>query len=430
MIYNVFGKIICWFYQLFYKRIYIQGVENIPKGKPVILAANHSNALLDPLMIAIFMLRTRPIYFLTRADIFANKFLIWLFNQVHMKPIYRPHDGPDYVEKNERTFNEVNDWLKEKKTVLIFPEGNCQSMKRLRPLKKGTVRMAFRAWEEGEDVYVVPTGLNYTYYKGARSEVMISYQKPMRIEDYRASFEENPAKAYRLANRDLMNGIKGEMIVVEKPESEELTEQMLTIGRNDFPEKRFPVMSKNHRRLYYEQRIAGKINTIQKDNQPEFEELKQKASKYFDALKSLNTTDEAVVNYKKANSLIVLLLAPFARLLSHIFHFPMRYFKKMAAKMSTKDPSMYMTLWTALLMGGYLVFGLVWMIIGTLLIGFIMSFCIGLIIILITYWTGVILEKRREDKANGDLESVSIETPEKVKALETMRLELSKWIKT
>lgn len=336
MIYYVFGNIIKWFYQMFYKRVYLQGLENIPEGKPVLLAANHSNALLDPLLIAIFLLKTRTIYFLARADIFTNKFLVWLFDQVHMRPIYRPRDGADYIEKNDRIFDEVNGWLLSKKAVLIFSEGSSEVVKRLRPLKKGTVRMGFRAWEDGADVHIVPTGINYTYHFGKRSEAIISYGKPMRLEDYRVRFEENPAKAYREANRDLFQLIQDEIIVIDKPENEELAEQMLIVGRNDFPEPRFPIMAQNPRRLSYEQRITRKINTLEKTDSDGLQTLKNKANTYFETLKNLNTTDNAVKNYKKPNSLIILILAPLAKLLGVVLHAPIHYFEKKAAKMTAK----------------------------------------------------------------------------------------------
>ncbi len=428
MIYNVFKIIIYWFYQMFYKRVYIQGLENIPKGKPVLLAADHTNALVDPLTVAIFL--NQPIYFLARADIFANKFLVWLFKEVHMRPIYRPRDGMDYAEKNLAIFEEVNTWLMEKKTVLIFSEGTSDPVKRLRPLKKGTVRMAFNAWEQGADVYIVPTGINYTYHHNARTELFISYGKAMRIENYRAFFEENPKKAYRFANADLFKGIEAEMIIVDKTENEGLAEQMLIIGRNDFPENRFPIMSRNHRRLYYEKRITQKINDLEQNDPAGFEILKQQITQYSQGLADLQTSDKAVLEYEKANSFIVLLLAPIARILGVALHFPMRYFQARASKMTKNDPSMFMTMWSGLLMGFYLVFGFILMVLGTLTVGFLMALCFGIILVFLTYWSGVILEIRQEDKANTALESFYEKAPAKVEALKAMRLTLSKWIRS
>jgi hypothetical protein len=50
--------------------------------------------------------------------------------------------------------------------------------------------------------------------------------------------------------------------------------------------------------------------------------------------------------------------------------------------------------------------------------------------VFLTYWTGIILEIRKTDKANSDLENLNTQSPEKVKALEAGRLELSKWIRS
>jgi 1-acyl-sn-glycerol-3-phosphate acyltransferase len=430
MIYYVFGSIIKWFYQMFYKRVYLQGLENIPEGKPVLLAANHSNALLDPLLIAIFLLKKRPIYFLARADIFTSKFLVWLFDQIHMRPIYRPRDGADYIEKNDRIFDEVNGWLLSKKAVLIFSEGNSEVMKRLRPIKKGTVRMGFRAWEDGADVHIIPTGINYTHHYKKRSEVVISYGKPILLEDYRASFEMNPSKAYREANRDLFQQLQDEMVVIDTPENEAIAEQMLIVGRNDFPEPRFPIMAYNPRRLPYEQRITRKVNRLEKMDSDGLEMLKNKANTYFETLKRLNTTDGAVKNYKQANSFIILLLAPLAKLLGVVLHAPLNYFEKMATKMTAKDESMFTTVWTGLTMGFYIVLGLLWVILGTAFLGLVVGVGSLVIFVFLTYWTGVILEIRKTDKANAHLENLNLQSPEKVKALEAMRLELSKWIRS
>jgi hypothetical protein len=303
-------------------------------------------------------------------------------------------------------------------------------MKRLRPLKKGTVRMGFKAWEDGADVHIVPTGISYTYHHGIRSEAIISYGKPMRLEDYRANFEENPKKAYRLAGQDLFQLIQAEMVVIDKPESEDLVEKMLTIGRNDFLEPRFPIMAINPRRLPYEQRIARKVNELAEADSEGFKELESKANTYFKTINTLSTTDNAVKNYKKANSFMVLLLAPFAKLLAVVLHFPMKYFKGMATKMMVRDMSMFTTIWTGLIMGFYFVFGLVWLILGISFLGLVVGIGSLVIFVFLTYWSGVILENRKLDKANAFLEGVETKSPDKVKALEDMRLELSKWIRS
>ena len=61
-------------FSFFYKRVQAKGKKNIPHGKPIIFAANHQNALMDPL--AILFTSPEQSVFLTRADIFNNRILV------------------------------------------------------------------------------------------------------------------------------------------------------------------------------------------------------------------------------------------------------------------------------------------------------------------------------------------------------------------
>jgi glycerol-3-phosphate O-acyltransferase/dihydroxyacetone phosphate acyltransferase len=424
MLYNILGRIIRSFLQLFYKRIYINGLENIPKDKPIFLASNHSNALMDGLVIAVFLIGYRSSYFLGRASIFGNKFLDWLFKTVQIIPIYRPRDGEDYTSKNVETFERVDNVLLQNKAILIFPEGNCVKEKRLRPLKKGTVRMAFSAWGKGADVHIIPIGISYTKYDDARSEVMLSFGKPIRVADYRSNFGQNSSETYTSVNHDLKLAIESEMVLIENADNEEVIEQMLEIGRNDFQEKGNFIMSNNPQRLYYERQIANKINRLAKEDKPQLETLKANATAYFDALKTEKTSDKALVNYEKPTSFIIQLLAPFAMVLGVILHFPLRYLKPLAMKMTRKDKTMFITLWIGLLMGFYLAFGLLWIMVGSFIVGFFNAFFMGIGIVVLTYGSGIIIEKRNEDKANSCLKKLAITSPEKIAALKKIRLAL------
>lgn len=428
MLYYVFRWFITLFYQLFYKRVSIFGKENIPKGKSTIIAADHTNALVDPLMIAVFI--RRGIYFLVRADVFTSKFLVWFFDQLHMKPVYRPRDGADYAEKNLITFAKVDEWLLNDKAVLIFPEGNCEKEKRLRALKKGTVRMAFSAWEKGKkDISIVPTGINYTHFDDMRSDIFISYGKPIYINDYKAAFEQNPAKAYRLANADLFKAIQAEMIIIKDKITENVAEKLLIIGRNDFPAPRFPIMSKDIRFLRYEQRITRNVNQLYKSDKVAFADFEKKINAYFNSLEALNTTDRALVNYKKPNSFMALLFAPIAKLLGKALHYPILYFQKKSIALAKKDATMLMTFWSGFSIGFYIAFGFLFMLIGSFVFGFLFTLGILIILIFLTYWSGVILEIRKADQQNTALDELETTQGEQLENLKTMRLEFSKFIR-
>lgn len=75
----------------YFKKIIVEGKENIPKNRPVILVANHQNALIDPLLLATHT-NLNP-WFLTRAAVFSNPIAAKLLHFIRMLPVYRLRDG-------------------------------------------------------------------------------------------------------------------------------------------------------------------------------------------------------------------------------------------------------------------------------------------------------------------------------------------------
>ena len=88
----------------FFRKIHISNVENIPKDKPVILAANHPTAFIEPCVLACFL--DRPLYFLVRGDLFKKPVYAKMLKYLHMLPVYRMQDrGYAYLKRNYETFN-------------------------------------------------------------------------------------------------------------------------------------------------------------------------------------------------------------------------------------------------------------------------------------------------------------------------------------
>jgi 1-acyl-sn-glycerol-3-phosphate acyltransferase len=50
-------------------------LENIPSGKPVIIAPNHTNAFVDPTILA--MMLRQEVYFFARSDVFNTSLKRW-----------------------------------------------------------------------------------------------------------------------------------------------------------------------------------------------------------------------------------------------------------------------------------------------------------------------------------------------------------------
>ncbi|HZF64004.1 MAG TPA: hypothetical protein VEZ55_05955, partial [Chitinophagaceae bacterium] len=67
--------------------------------------------------------------------------------------------------------------------VLIFSEGLCKNEWHLRPLRKGTARLAISSWEQGIDVTVVPMAFNYSSFRCFGKTVHINIGDPLPKAD-------------------------------------------------------------------------------------------------------------------------------------------------------------------------------------------------------------------------------------------------------
>lgn len=145
----------------YYKKIQRVNYKPKPKGKGVLYLANHQNALLDVLIIATRI--KEPIYFLTRADVFANALLRRIFGTLNMIPIYRVRDGRKQLALNDAIFEKTAQLLHEGKSVLIFPEASHSLDKRIRNISKGFTRIlnAYAQLERSEPIAACLIGVNY-----------------------------------------------------------------------------------------------------------------------------------------------------------------------------------------------------------------------------------------------------------------------------
>lgn len=148
---------------------------------PLLIAANHPNSFLDAIIIA--TLFDKPVYSLARGDAFKNKFYARLLKSLNMYPVYRTSEGVENMEHNYSTFDACKEIFKKNGIVLIFSEGRCINEWHLRPLKKGTARLALSSWNEGIDLTVLPTGINYQSFRSYDKDVHLFFGKPIRKND-------------------------------------------------------------------------------------------------------------------------------------------------------------------------------------------------------------------------------------------------------
>ena len=167
----------------FYRRVEDEGLERIPASGPVILAANHNNALVDALVIGALV--RRRVRLTAKATLLDHPITRFIVHAVGIVPLRRAKDeakrsGTVEAGRNEGAFDAIIDTLRNDGMILIFPEGISHSEPELAPLRTGCARMALQALDAGvPQVTIVPVGLTFEAKGRPRSRVLLTVGVPI-----------------------------------------------------------------------------------------------------------------------------------------------------------------------------------------------------------------------------------------------------------
>ena len=173
------AKFAFWIYC---RRLSVNHKELFKSKGPLLIAANHPNSFLDAVIIA--TLFKEPVYSLTRGDVFTNKLFARLLSSLNMFPVYRMSEGAENLEHNYKTFEQCKNVFKQNGIVLIFSEGRCINEWHLRPLKKGTARLAISAWREGIPLKILPVGINYSSFDAFGKNIQFNFGNVISEDDF------------------------------------------------------------------------------------------------------------------------------------------------------------------------------------------------------------------------------------------------------
>ena len=169
----------------FCRKIIINHPEKLKMDGPLLLAVNHPNSFLDAIILDILF--KKPIWSLARGDVFKKPFYIKLLTKLKILPVYRTSEGVENLDTNYKTFDACKEIFKSKGIVLMFSEGKCINEWHLRPLKKGTARLAISTWQEGIDVKVLPVGINYNSFRKIGKNVFLNFGTVISKEEILAN---------------------------------------------------------------------------------------------------------------------------------------------------------------------------------------------------------------------------------------------------
>jgi 1-acyl-sn-glycerol-3-phosphate acyltransferase len=170
--------------RFYFNKIEIHGREHLKDAKPILFAANHQNAFMDGLLVAI--VNYFPINIFIRASVFKKKWAAVLLRFLRLMPVYRVRDGWDSLGKNQEQFNDSINLFLKNESVMLFPEGNHGEQRKLRTLSRGFTKIPFEVMKQQPHLklHIIPVGINYSDFHAFNSRVSIYYGKPILASDY------------------------------------------------------------------------------------------------------------------------------------------------------------------------------------------------------------------------------------------------------
>ena len=203
-----------WSVKSSYRKYQVEGVENIPSDGSVIWGANHTNALMDP-MVLLSSTRIRKV-FVARADIFKKNWARKALSFLRVMPIYRIRDGINAVKHNDESIAQATGVVLDGVPFVIYPEATHRPKHSLLKLSKGIFHIAESAIAqspEGKPVYIQPIGIEYSDYFRFRSKVLIRFGKPINITELMKEHADETEPVVLLKLRELLTERLAEQIV-------------------------------------------------------------------------------------------------------------------------------------------------------------------------------------------------------------------------
>ncbi len=234
LFYTVMKPLVQVALRVFFRRIEVRHAERLLLPGPLLLAGNHPNTLMDPLLAAVN--RRQPIAFLAKSTFFKNPVVAALMRSGNSIPIYRAQDAGDgprthaqRAAQNEATFGRCYDYLGRGGTIMIFPEGTSVSERRLRPLKTGAARIALGAEARHEfklGLQVVPVAINYFDPQRFRSDVLLNVAPPIVVAHYAEAYARDPDAAAEALTETIRQSLTRRLVVSDDAADDALVQQI------------------------------------------------------------------------------------------------------------------------------------------------------------------------------------------------------------
>lgn len=289
---------------------------------PVLVTANHPNALVDPLVIFHTAGRaTRP---LAKAPLFEQAVVGTVLRGLGGLPVYRRQDDPALMHLNERTFDAAIAALRSGEAVQIYPEGQSHSEPAMAPLRTGAARIALMAEEQagwGLGLRVQPVGLTYTRKHLFRGRAIASYGEPFPVAPWRSAWERDPRRAVAELTEEIRRRLERLTLNFERAEDAAVVDVAERLYAHEKGLTRARGRDRMVERLPRLGRFARGLHRLRDEDPERLARLRRDVSRYMRILGLLGATEGdvpigygpgSVIRYTTVHALLLALVLPVA----------------------------------------------------------------------------------------------------------------------
>ena len=278
---------------VFFRRIHVEHKDRVPKKGPVILAANHPNTMMDPLMVA--LLCGRNPHFLGKSTLFKSPIAKRFFGSVHVLPVYRKQDAEAEMGNNAQVFEKCYQSLEAGNALVIMPEGISQMDGTLHAIKTGTARIGLgaevrNAFELG--IQIVPAGINYSSPTEFFSDVQCRFGRPIDLGEYKALYEKDEYEAVYEVTNQIRDALEKLTTTVETPESAGVLNDLKKIYKMELAVDLGLAEEIKQHDFSMTRGMADAINWYSAEYPESFNEMEKQMTRYLAKIEGMELRDE------------------------------------------------------------------------------------------------------------------------------------------
>jgi glycerol-3-phosphate O-acyltransferase / dihydroxyacetone phosphate acyltransferase len=344
---------------VFYRRLDVAGREHVPPHGPLIVAANHQNGLIDPMLLLATV--PRPLRPLAKSGLFRHPIVAPFLHLARALPVHRRQDAGGDTSGNALTFQTVSAALGRGEAILIFPEGVSQPEPTLMTLRTGAARLLLEAEASAAPpVTLLPVGLVLDEpgrFRAGHALVLIG--APVETTDCVALHRRDRVAAVRTLTDRLADALRRQIVEAEDRETLRLLRLIERVWREESGTRANP------RSAAWLQRASRAYRWLRTSAPVETEHFRREVEEYDRELDRLGVSPETlgrayapsiVLRYAAREIVPVLLGLPLA-LLGMLLHALPYQLIRLGIRLARPEPDVEATYKVA---GGVVIYPLAW----------------------------------------------------------------------